>query len=108
MKKGMSGIHSAENTYAASHKNYRPTSDVENSENWFSKHKKLLWGIGGALALGTGALIYFKNKNSYDKYSDRYDDIDAANQNEMYDFNQELMNDLGEEDIVITTITEFE
>ena len=87
-----------ENTYAASYENYRPKSDTISSENWFADHKKLLWGIGGAVALGTGAFIYFKNKNGSDKYSDAYDEMNALEQN--------AMNDLGKEDTLITTITE--
>jgi hypothetical protein len=94
MKKRMSGnIHNTENTYAASHENYRPKSDTIRSENWFAGHKKLLWGIGGAMALGAGAFIYFKNKNG----SDSYDEMNALEQN--------AMNDLGEEN-VLNPITE--
>lgn len=107
MKKDMSGTthsgntHNTENTYAASHRNYRPKSHGNSSENWFADHKKLLWGIGGAVALGAGAFIYLKNKNGDHKYSDTYDEMNALNQDV-------VMNDLGEEDIVITTITELE
>ncbi len=106
MKKNMSGnthtanTHNTENTYAASHRNYRPNTDSNGSENWFADHKKLLWGIGGAVALGAGAFIYLKNKNGSDKYSDTY--------NEMNALNQDVMNDFGEDDIIVTTITELE
>jgi hypothetical protein len=101
MKKRMSeNTHNTENTYAASHKNYRPKSDAMSSENWFADHKKLMWGIGSAVALGAGAFIYFKNKNSSDKYSDAYDKMNALEQNSM--------NDVGEEDVLVTTITEVE
>jgi hypothetical protein len=68
--------------------------------NWFADHKKLLWGIGGAVALGAGAFIYLKNKNGDHKYSDTYDQMNALN--------QDVMNDLGEEEMIITTITELE
>jgi hypothetical protein len=52
MKKRTSeNTYNTENTYAASHENYRPKSDAIGSENWFAGHKKLLWGIGGAMAL---------------------------------------------------------
>jgi hypothetical protein len=106
MKKNMSentqtgNAHNTGNTYAASHKNYRPKSDGQSSENWLADHKKLLWGIGGAVVLGTGAFLLLKNKNGSDKYSDTYDELNALEQN--------AMNDLGEEDIVITTVSEFE
>ncbi len=105
MKKNMSGnthtgnAHNTGNTYGASHSNYRPKSEM-NDGNWFADHKKLLWGIGGAVALGAGAFIYLKNKNGSDKYSDTYDELNALEQN--------AMNDVGEDDIVITTISEFE
>jgi hypothetical protein len=114
MKKNMSGntytgnAYNAENTYAASHKNYRPQSDGSSSGNWFAEHKKLLWGIGGAVALGAGAFIYLKNKNGDHKYSDSYDEMNALNQQAMNELNQEVMNDMGEEDMIITTITELE
>jgi hypothetical protein len=106
MKKNMSGnthtgnAHNSGNTYGASHTNYRPKSEM-NDGNWFADHKKLLWGIGGAVVLGAGAFMLLKNKNGSDEYSDTY--------NEMNDLNQDLLNDnLGEEDMIITTITEFE
>ncbi len=110
MKKSMSGnAHNSENTYAASHRNYRPKTDGNSSENWFADHKKLLWGIGGAVALGAGAFIYLKNKNASQKYSDSSDEMNALNQNEMTGLNEEdVLNDLDEQDVVITTITEFE
>jgi len=60
--------HNTANSYAASHKNYRPKSDGQSTENWFADHKKLLWGIGGAVVLGTGAFLLLKNKNGSDKY----------------------------------------
>ena len=107
MKKNMSAnthsgnTHNTGNTYAASHKNYRPQSQEMTDGNWFADHKKLLWGIGGAVALGAGAFIYLKNKNGSDRYSDAYDEINALNQ-------EALSDGLGEEDIVITTISEFE
>jgi len=94
--------HHTENTYAAAHRNYRPKTGSNGSENWFADHKKLLWGIGGAVALGAGAFIYFKNKNGSDKYSDTYDEMNALDQN------VDVMNDLRHEDVVITTITELE
>jgi hypothetical protein len=50
--------------------------------------------------LGTGAFLLLKNKNGSDKYSDTYDELNALEQN--------AMNDLGKEDIVITTVSEFE
>ena len=106
MKKNMSenthsgNTHNTENTYAASHKNYRPKSEGMTDGNWFADHKKLLWGIGGAVALGAGAFIYLKNKNGDHKYSDTYDQMNALN--------QDVMNDLGEEEMIITTITELE
>jgi hypothetical protein len=107
MKKNMSGnthtgnTHNTGNTYAASHANYRPKSDGNSAENWIADHKKLFWGIGGAVALGAGAFIYFKNKNNSDKYSDTYDELNALNQDALND-------NLGEEDMIITTITELE
>lgn len=106
MKKNMSGntqkgnAYNTENNYAASHGNYRPKSDGNSAENWMADHKKLLWGIGSAVVLGTGAFLFFKNKNGSDKYSNAYD--------EMNDWDQNAMNDLAEEEIVITTITELE
>jgi hypothetical protein len=105
MKKNMSGnthtgnAHNTGNTYGASHSNYRPKSEM-NDGNWFADHKKLLWGIGGAVVLGTGAFLLLKNKNGSAKYSDTYDELNALEQN--------AMNDIGEDDIVITTISEFE
>jgi hypothetical protein len=115
MKKNMSAntrntgdTHNSDNTYAASHRNYRPQTDDNSSENWFSEHKKLLWGIGGAVVLGAGAFIYLKNRNGSDKYSDSYDEMNALNQNGMEGLNDDVMNDLGDEDILITTITEYE
>jgi hypothetical protein len=107
MKKNMAGnthtanAHNTGNTYAASHKNYRPKSEEMTDGNWFADHKKLLLGIGGAVALGAGAFIYLKNKNGSDRYSDTYDEMNALNQ-------EALNNGFGEEDIVITTISEFE
>jgi hypothetical protein len=106
MKKNMSAnthsgnTHNTGNTYAASHKNYRPKSEEMSDGNWFADHKKLLWGIGGAVALGAGAFIYLKNKNGNHKYSDTYDELNALN--------KDVMNDFGEEDVIITTITELE
>lgn len=106
MKKDLSGnthsgnTHNTENTYAASHTNYRPKSEQMSDGNWYADHKKLLWGIGGAVALGAGAFIYLKNKNGSDRYSDTYDEMNALN--------QDIMNDFGEEDMIITTITELE
>jgi hypothetical protein len=106
MKKNMSAnthsgnTHNTGNQYAASHKNYRPKSEEMSDGNWFADHKKLLWGIGGAVALGAGAFIYLKNKNGNHKYSDTYDELNALN--------QDVMNDFGEEDVIITTITELE
>ncbi|MGN6531876.1 MAG: LPXTG cell wall anchor domain-containing protein [Ginsengibacter sp.] len=109
MKNNSSGnAYNTENTYAASHKYYLPKTDGNSSENWFAAHKKLLWGIGGALVLGAGAFLYFKNKNVSDKYSDSYDEMNDLNQNEMNDLNQHVMDDLVKEDIIVTTITEFE
>jgi|GEM_PF-3406040 len=107
MKKNMSGnthtgnTHNTENNYAASHRNYRPKSDGNSAENWMADHKKLLWGIGGAVVLGTGAFLLLKNKNGSDKHSDTF--------NEMNSLNEEALNEsLGEEDVLITTITELE
>jgi hypothetical protein len=106
MKKNMSAnthsgnTHNTGNTYAASHKNYRPKLEEMSDGNWFADHKKLLWGIGGAVALGAGAFIFLKNKNGNHKYSDTYDEMNALN--------QDVMNDLREEDVIITTITELE
>lgn len=92
--------HNTGNTYAASHKNYRPKSEEMSDGNWFADHKKLLWVIGGAVALGAGAFIYLRNKNGDHKYSDTYDELNALN--------QDMMNDFGDEDVIITTITELE
>jgi hypothetical protein len=101
MKISMSGKYLKQGKrYDASHSNYRPKSDTSSSENWFADHKKLLWGIGGAVVLGTGAFLLLKNKIGSDKYSDTYEEMNALN--------QDVRNDLGEEDIVITTITELE
>lgn len=107
MKKNMSentysgNTHNTGNTYAASHKNYRPKSEeLSDGSNWFTDHKKLLWGIGGAIALGAGAFIYLKTKNGSDKYSDTYDEMNALN--------TDVLNDFGEEEMIITTITELE
>lgn len=101
MKKNMSeNARNTASTYAASHSNYRSKSDTIRSQSWIADHKKLLWGIGGVMALGAGAFIYFKNKNGSDKYSDTYDEMNSLEQN--------AMNDLGEEDVLITTITEVE
>lgn len=114
MKKNMAGntrtgsTHNTGNDYAASHRNYRPKTEGMNDGNWFADHKKLLWGIGGAVALGAGAFIYLKNKKDSHKYSDSYDEMNAINQNEMNDLTQNVINELGEEDIVVTTITELE
>jgi hypothetical protein len=92
--------HNSGNTYAASHKNYRPKSEEMSDGNWFADHKKLLLGIGGAVALGAGAFIYLKNKKGSDKYSDNYDEMNALN--------EDVLNDFGEEEMIITTITELE
>lgn len=98
MKKRMSANtrNPSENTYGASHNTYRSKSDNMNSHNWFTDHKNLLWGIGGAVALGTGAMILLKNKNG----SDTYDEMNALDQN--------IINDNVGEEILITTITEGE
>jgi hypothetical protein len=60
-----------------------------------------LWGIGGAVVIGAGAMLLLKNRNGSDKYSDTYDELNELNQAALND-------NLGEEDVVITTITELE
>jgi hypothetical protein len=106
MKKNMAGnthsasTHNTDNNFAASHEHYRPRYDG-GTENWFADHKKLLWGIGGAVALGAGAFIYLKNKNNCDNYSETYDQLNALNQDA-------LNEGLGEEEVLVTTITELE
>lgn len=103
MKKSMSANNhpnQSGNTYGASHNNYRPKSENMNSENWFTDHKKLLWGIGGAVALGAGAMILLKNKKNSERYSDTYDDVKALN--------DAAFNDNLDDEILITTITEME
>lgn len=105
MKKNMEGnTYNTDNNYAASHKNYRPKSEGMSDGNWFADHKKLLWGIGGAVALGAGAFIYLKNKNGSDKYSDTYDEMNALNQSVLND----NLDDNFDDEILITTITEVE
>lgn len=90
MKKSMpANMHNTGNMYGASHSSYRPKSDAGSSENWFADHKKLLWGVGGAVVLGTGAFLLLKNKICWDKYSGTCEEMNALN--------QDVMNDLGEE-----------
>jgi hypothetical protein len=96
MKKNMSA-----NKHSASGSTYRPKSHSHNSENWIADHKKLLWGIGGAVVIGAGAMLLLKNRNGSDKYSDTYDELNELNRAALND-------NLGEEDVVITTITELE
>ena len=95
MKKRMS-----ENTQGSPFNSYSTKSDNLNGENWFANHKKLLWGIGGAVVLGAGAMLLLKNKSDKEANSDLYDELNIVDENELIH--------LPDEEIIITTITEFE
>lgn len=98
MKKRMS-----ENVQRSSGSSYHPQSDNMNGENWFANHKKLLWGIGGAVVLGAGAMLILKNindKKDEEYYNDVYDELNALNEN--------LISEPVDEEFLITTITEID
>jgi hypothetical protein len=95
MKKRMS-----ENTQRSAVDSYPTRTDNMNAKNWFATHKKLLWGIGGAVVLGAGAMLLLKNKSDKEANRDIYNELNA--------FDEIGMTDLPDEEIIITTITELD
>lgn len=98
MKKGTLG-----NAHRSALNSYRSKSDNMSGENWFSDHKKLLWGIGGAVVLGAGAMLILKKKNEKNDEelnNDFFDQLNELHENELIVPVQE--------ELIIATITEID